>query len=252
VIDNKTGIGFFSSNREGGLGFDDVYKFTEHKKLECTQLLAGTVTDDQTGEVLANVKLQVFDENMNFVADIIADTKGQYSIKDLKCGKTYYVRAEKKEYETKEQKAVLPKQSGTTDFPFSLHKNINKIDENVDIAKILGNIIIHFDLDKSEIRPDAEVELAKIIAVMNQYPTLKVDVRSHTDSRQTKKYNEILSDKRAKSTVSWMIGKGIAADRLTGKGYGESQLLNKCSDGVDCTETEHQVNRRSEFIVIKK
>ncbi|MNR64108.1 Photosystem I chlorophyll a apoprotein [compost metagenome] len=78
---------------------------------------------------------------------------------------------------------------------------------------------------------------------------MKVDVRSHTDSRQTHKYNEKLSDRRAKSTIAWMIQDGIAKERVTGKGYGETQLVNKCADGVECSEQEHQLNRRSEFII---
>jgi outer membrane protein OmpA-like peptidoglycan-associated protein len=78
---------------------------------------------------------------------------------------------------------------------------------------------------------------------------MKLDIRSHTDSRASFKYNENLSDRRAKSTISWLIKNGVTADRLKGKGYGETQLVNKCSDDVDCTEAEHQMNRRSEFII---
>ena len=112
---------------------------------------------------------------------------------------------------------------------------------------------IYFDLDKSFIRPDAEIELQKVIAAMNQYPELKIDVRSHTDSRQTEDYNLSLSDRRAKSTVAYIIEKGgIEASRLTGQGYGEKELQNGCSDGVECTEEQHQLNRRSEFIIVKQ
>ena len=78
---------------------------------------------------------------------------------------------------------------------------------------------------------------------------MKIDIRSFTDSRGSFKYNEKLSDRRAKSTVAWLIKNKVAMDRLTSKGYGESQLVNKCSDGVKCTEAEHQANRRSEFII---
>ena len=80
---------------------------------------------------------------------------------------------------------------------------------------------------------------------------MEIDVRSHTDSRQTEIYNYILSNKRAKATIKWLVANGIDAKRLTGKGYGESQLINKCADDVLCTEAEHQANRRSEFIVMK-
>ena len=122
-----------------------------------------------------------------------------------------------------------------------------------DLSDALGIDIIYFDLDKSFIRPDAAVELAKILIVMNQNPTMKIDVRSHTDCRQTAKYNEALSDRRAKSTIAWLIKNGIAADRLTGRGYGESQLVNDCgcepTNQSNCTEEQHQKNRRSEFII---
>ena len=84
---------------------------------------------------------------------------------------------------------------------------------------------------------------------MKQNPTMKIDVRSHTDSRATQKYNQTLSDKRAKATIEYMVKSGIDASRLTGRGYGETQPVNKCKDGVDCTEEEHQQNRRSEFII---
>ena len=79
---------------------------------------------------------------------------------------------------------------------------------------------------------------------------MKVDVRSHTDSRQTSEYNRVISGRRAKATKAWLVKNGIEASRLTSKGYGEKQLVNKCSVGVDCTDAEHQANRRSEFIVI--
>jgi peptidoglycan-associated lipoprotein len=104
-------------------------------------------------------------------------------------------------------------------------------------------------LDKSNIRPDAAIDLAKILDVLNENPTMKIDIRSHTDSRASFKYNEKLSDSRAKSTMDWLVKKGVDQSRLTAKGYGETQLVNKCSDGVKCSEEEHQQNRRSEFII---
>jgi outer membrane protein OmpA-like peptidoglycan-associated protein len=112
-----------------------------------------------------------------------------------------------------------------------------------------SSFFIYFDLDKWNIRPDAALELEKILDVMKQYPTMKIDVRSHTDSRQTNKYNEKLSNRRAKSTMDWLVKNGVDQNRLIGKGYGESLLVNKCADGVKCSEEEHQANRRSEFII---
>ena len=80
---------------------------------------------------------------------------------------------------------------------------------------------------------------------------MTIDIRSHTDSRQIHKYNEQLSDKRANSTLEFIVNNGIARNRLTAKGYGETQLLNNCADNQPCSEEEHQKNRRSEFIVVK-
>ena len=109
--------------------------------------------------------------------------------------------------------------------------------------------MIYFDLDKSNIRVEAAIDLEKILDVLNQYPTMKLDIRSHTDSRASFKYNEALSDRRAKSTIKWLVKNGVAPNRLIGKGYGETQLVNHCADGVKCTEQEHQMNRRSEFVI---
>ena len=124
------------------------------------------------------------------------------------------------------------------------------IDKDVDLAKVLNIKEIYFDLDKSDIRPDAAVELAKIVEVMRENPKMKIDIRSHTDSRASDEYNLRLSERRAKATLEWMVKQGIERKRLTAKGYGETQLVNGCSNGVPCTDEEHQANRRSEFIIV--
>jgi outer membrane protein OmpA-like peptidoglycan-associated protein len=108
---------------------------------------------------------------------------------------------------------------------------------------------IYFDFDKHHIRPDAEVELAKILQAMKEYPQLTIHIESHTDSRGNDNYNSMLSERRAQSTMQWLIRKGIDSDRLSAKGYGESQLINRCANGIDCSKEEHQLNRRSVFII---
>lgn len=125
------------------------------------------------------------------------------------------------------------------------------IKEGDDLAKTFNIKEIYFDFDKSNIRPDAAVELAKVVDVMKEYPNMILEVRSHTDSRGSDSYNESLSNRRAKSTVKWIIEHGINSSRISGKGYGETQLTNKCSNGVPCSKEAHQANRRSEFIIIK-
>lgn len=249
LIDTKTRKGFLSSNREGGMGYDDIYKFLETRKLVCEQNLSGLVTDLETGEILPNTKVTLFDEKFNKLKEVVSDDKGFYDFGSVECGKVYYVRAEKEKYQTKEQRITISKQTGKTDLPIQLEKTVKPVTVGDDLAKAFGIKIIYFDLDKWNIRPDAALELEKILDVMKQYPEMKIDVRSHTDSRQTHKYNEKLSDRRAKSTIAWLVKNGVDANRLTGKGYGETQLVNRCADGVKCSEEEHQANRRSEFII---
>ncbi|KAB1154927.1 OmpA family protein, partial [Flavobacterium luteum] len=248
LIDTKTRKGFLTSNRDGGKGYDDIYKFLETRKLVCEQVLSGIVTDLETGEILANTKVTLFDDKFNTIKEVFSDDKGFYTF-EVECGKSYYIRAEKELYETKELKVTIPTSNGKTDFPIQLEKKVKPVTVGDDLAKAFGIKIIYFDLDKWNIRPDAALELEKILDVMKQYPTMKIDVRSHTDSRQTHKYNEKLSDRRAKSTMAWLVTNGVDASRLIGKGYGETLLVNKCADGVKCSEEEHQANRRSEFII---
>lgn len=249
LINSKDRNGFFTSNREGGNGYDDIYRFTELRKLTCEQMLSGIITDQETGIQLSDAKVSLFDDEFKFIKESSSDEKGRYNFEAV-CGKTYYVRAEKMAYETKEAKVSIRNRTGKTELSLELEKRIKEVGVGTDLAKTLNIPIIYFDLDKSVIRKDAAFELEKILSVMQSNPKMKIDIRSHTDSRQTNKYNEKLSDRRAKATVEWLIKNGITSDRLTGKGYGESQLVNKCDDGVKCTEEEHQVNRRSEFIIV--
>lgn len=249
LIDTKTRKGFLSSNRTGGQGYDDIYKFVETRKLICEQVLAGVVTDQETGAIIAGAKVTLLDDKFNKVKEIVSDAQGKYDFGTVECGKVYYVRGEKEFYETKEQKVTISKESGSTDLPIALEKKVKQVTVGDDLAKAFGIKIIYFDLDKWDIRPDAALELEKILDVMKQYPMMKIDVRSHTDSRQTHKYNQKLSDRRANSTIDWLVANGVEKARLTGKGYGETKLVNKCADGVTCTEEEHQANRRSEFII---
>jgi outer membrane protein OmpA-like peptidoglycan-associated protein len=109
---------------------------------------------------------------------------------------------------------------------------------------------IYFDNDKFEIKEDAEVALNKVLDLLNKYPKLIIEIGSHTDSRASDAYNLELSDKRAKASIAWFVNKGIDSSRVFGKGYGETQLVNKCSNGVECTEDEHKLNRRTEFVIV--
>jgi outer membrane protein OmpA-like peptidoglycan-associated protein/tetratricopeptide (TPR) repeat protein len=251
LIINKTSKrGFLTSNRPG-VGNDDIYKFLETREIDwdCEQSLVGIVTDANTDAILPNTKLTLFDEKFTKLRDTISGLDGRYDFGIIDCEKKYYVRAEKETYTTKEVPVIIAKESGITELPIELDSAVKAIPVGGDLADVFGINLIYFDLDKWNIRPDAAIDIAKILDVLNQYPTMKIDIRSHTDSRQTHKYNEVLSERRAKSTRDWLIKHGIAAERLTAKGYGETQLVNKCADNVECSEAEHQLNRRSQFII---
>ena len=257
LINEKTRLGFVTSNREGGVGGDDIYKFKETKKIEytCEQLLAGIVTDKETGLPLANTKVTLSDGNYKMLEEVVTDGEGKFYMGAVDCQSKYYIKTEKKDYTTVETPTVTANESGKTFVPIELEKPVKVVKVNDDLFKAFGIKIIYFDLDKSFIRADAAVELAKILDVLEQNPTMEIDVRSHTDCRQTAKYNMSLSDRRAKSTIAWLVEKGINKSRLTGRGYGESQLVNNCAceptNESNCTEEQHQANRRSEFIITK-
>ena len=248
LMDNKTRSGFFTSNRDGGKGNDDIYKFSEIRKISCDQLLSGIITDLKTNEIITDSEIILQDSRFNILDTVISDSFGNYSF-NVKCNEKYYLKAKKKDYATAEVPVSISNVNGKTDQPIKLGKKVKTVSKDDDIAIALGIKMIYFDLNKSAIRSDAALELEKILDVMTANPSMTIDVRSHTDSRQTSQYNIILSSKRAKSTVDWLIKKGIKANKLTSKGYGESKLVEPCPDLVECTEEQHQLNRRSEFII---
>jgi outer membrane protein OmpA-like peptidoglycan-associated protein/tetratricopeptide (TPR) repeat protein len=247
-IDTTSRKGFFTSNKDGGKGFDDIYKFLELKKIKCEHVLYGVVTDLSTSAGLANANIVLLDEQYNKIQTQQADAQGKYSF-NVECDKIYFVRAQYPEFTTTEVKAETKKENEKTYVPIALESSKCKVAIGDDLGKCFNIKMIYFDLDKSTIKQAATFDLEKILDVLEQNPTMKLDIRSHTDSRQTFKYNEALSDRRAKATIDWLISKGISPIRLTGKGYGETQLVNNCADGVSCSEEEHQLNRRSEFII---
>ncbi|MDH7444063.1 OmpA family protein [Aquimarina sp. 2201CG14-23] len=257
VLDESTKIGYFASNRNGGKGNDDIYRFKQTDELitKCNQYVTGVITDAATRDILANTEVILMDSSNQELQRVISDDNGIYKF-ELECEASYVVRGTKKTYSPTE--AVL----ATNYIPEYSHKlplqlgkgglDSNELKPGDDLAKILRLQIIYFNLDKSFIRSDAEIELQKIIATLKQNPNLKIDVRSHTDSRAEDNYNMYLSERRAQSTIKYIVEKGgIDRSRVSGRGYGETALVNKCENGIDCSEEEHQQNRRSEFILVQ-
>ena len=251
VFNSDSKIGFLTSNRPGGKGKDDIYSFHEDKPLlfSCQKNIKGIVKDAKTKAIIANAKVILSDKVMKEVGKDQSKTDGTFTFEKVNCNDShYYLRGEKEKYETAEVNVTVGKDEVV--YEILLNPREVAIKKGMDLAKVFEIKEIKFDYNKANIRPDAAVELTKIVEVMREYPKMKIDIRSHTDSRGADSYNLKLSDRRAKATLEWIVKQGIDKKRLKAKGYGETRLVNGCSNGVPCTEEEHQENRRSEFIVV--
>ena len=257
--------GFVCSNREKGKGDDDIYSFVVDPTISCDQLVAGVVRNKKTNELIPFAKVTLYDQSGKEVQSVLVGEDAAFSFQ-LDCKTRYLVRGEKITYSFDEKGFTTPKTDVTLNLELGLDlgltlsltpevpeepKIIFKVGD--DIRNILGINIIYFDLNKDFIRsPDATAELQKVILFMKTYPNVHIDVRSHTDARSSDAYNLDLSKRRNRSTIDYIVNiGGIDRNRLTGDGYGETQLVNRCKDGVKCSEAEHDLNRRSEFIITK-
>ena len=240
-LNDKKGAGFFSSNREGGVGNDDIYSFVTFK---CQQIVAGVVRDLKTKEPLADAVVQKIDKNGKIVEEFTTGPDGVYRF-EVDCNETYTILALKPDYRSDMEELK------TTDENDFEHKVDLDLEPLIQDDLIVINPIF-FDFDKWNIRTDAKYELENIVDVLRQHPNMVIKIESHTDSRGSDRYNEKLSDRRAKSTRDYILSRGIAKERIESAiGYGEYQLLNECADRVKCSEAQHQENRRSYFYIVR-
>ncbi len=245
-IDETGKKGFFSSNRKGGKGDDDIYSFVVQET--CLQTIRGVVRDKNTNLPLPEVSVSLVNLDGEVVRQTTSDANGIYKFEKMLCGEKYTVRGTKTDYKPDAKDDVK-----TTLVNLGVIKvNLNLVPLIIDNQIVINPI--YFNFDKSDIREDAQYELENIVTVMNDNPEMVIKIESHTDSRATKAYNRALSDRRAKSTRKYLISRGIAPKRIESAiGYGEDRLLNHCDDAHinKCTEEEHQLNRRSYFIIVK-
>ena len=233
VINSATGLGYFSSNREGGLGSDDIYAFEQTAGLikECHQSLAGEVRDNDTQNVLADANVVLVDADNNVLEQTKSDREGKFSFDVIECSAAYSIRANKEGFGNAEKSFTTTGEYDAVSkktIYLAPEKEVDIMEVGQDLGVLLNLNPIYFDLSKSFIRADAAIELQKVIAAMRENPTLRIDVRSHTDSRSSDAYNLKLSEARAQSTVDFIVATGIDRARVTGRGYGESQLKNRC------------------------
>ncbi|NNL15405.1 MAG: OmpA family protein [Flavobacteriaceae bacterium] len=253
IIDDETANGYFTSNRDGGVGSDDIYKLIQIKPIEipCEFELNGIVTNKKTGDFIPNASIVINNIASESIKELKSDANGEFSLV-LDCNVESYIAIGTKESFTQDTESfTIDKEKSLVRINLELEPKTELIAVGRDLSKDLNINPIYFDFDKSFIRADARVELEKVIDYMNEYPSIKIDVRSHTDSRAPDDYNIALSQRRNKSTRAYLVKKGISPSRLSGRGYGETQLVNKCRNDVKCSKEQHQLNRRSEFIVIE-
>jgi outer membrane protein OmpA-like peptidoglycan-associated protein len=238
--------GIFSSNRPGGLGNDDLYLFRRlpEVKIVPNYYLSGYVKDKITLKPINNATVFFLDQEKNQALILKTDSNGFYKTQ-ITPGKSYTVKAMQIGY-------IADCYLFTPDTISKVVERFAPRDLLLDMLRknrtfVLENI--YYDLDKYYIRPDAQPALNKLVVIMKENP-VNIELGSHCDSRASDAYNMILSQNRAESAVHYIVSKGINPARITAKGYGESQLVNKCKNGVPCTEEEHQMNRRTEFKVI--
>lgn len=263
--------GYFSSNRVGGKGDDDIYYFesTGTEDRWWSNEITITESSEPAKVALYHLRTQIVNARNKPIAKAkvgikrngeiqpvqYSNAEGYLDIIDLNPADQISFNASKEKYLTKRSeflmdgreipKQLLKKELTDTTFDHKITLGLAEVGE--ELGALFDVNPIYYDLDKSNIRPDAAAELDKIVQVLKDNPGVSIELGSHTDARASASYNLKLSQRRAESAVKYIIEHGIEASRIKAKGYGETQLINGCSDGVDCSEEAHQENRRTEF-----
>ena len=268
--------GYLSSNRPGGKGDDDIYYFkssgaedrwwsSDPAPMVDTTVQAKIVNYtlqvkviDAAGKALEGVKVSIRKNGQSLEAEK-SNSKGLLEMIPLEENDELAFKLEKEDYLTARSsfsmegkeipKSLLKKE--VTDTTYVVQIQMDRPEIGKEISKLFEVNSIYYDLDKADIRPDAAEELDKIVQFLSDNPQMNLELGAHTDARASGAYNLKLSQRRAESAVKYIIQRGISNDRIQPRGYGETQLINECADGVDCPEDMHQQNRRTEFKIIK-
>lgn len=261
IVDDNTNKGYFSSDRAGGSGDDDIYSVEFLKGLNAGKKII-IVAKDIENRILPGTYLNLFNnkgqliDTMTTKASIpyfaFVDSDNNFKVTGTKLN--YNLGS--KEFDTYGKNFEVNVDVILTLLPKKEEIIAKMIVVGADLGKILELKPIYFDVNKYNIRPDAEIELDKIVKIMSEYPNMIIELGSHTDCRNSKASNLKLSNKRAKASAAY-VQRGITSEgRVFGKGYGETKLVNNCACEKKviskCNEEEHQLNRRTEFIILKK
>jgi len=251
IVNEETQKGFFASNRKGGKGDDDIYSFKRLIPEEVNEnTIAGVVTALVTGDTMPEALIVLMDENNRKLKEVVAGEDGSFVFEDLESNTKYIIKTIVGEHFEDEQ-TIITNDNELVNIDITM-KKLKELIAIEDGIKKLKTDMIYFDFDRSYIRNDASKELDKLVEVMTEYKDMVIKIESHTDSRGKRTYNKYLSDKRAKSSRDYLISRGISPERIESAiGYGEERLLNECDGSERCNSEKHQLNRRSEFIIVK-
>lgn len=254
ILARDSASGLFSSNRPGGEGSDDIYSFRKiritPKVIPTPQKIAnfvsGYVKDKTTKDPIPGATVFLVEEGMGRALVIKTNDNGYFKT-PVKKGKFYTVKAIQTGYI--EDCFLFGFDTLNRQNDLSLPRDL--LLDKLEVNKTFRLENIYYDFDKWNIRKDAEPSLDNLVRLMKENP-INIELGSHTDCRGTVGYNQVLSQKRAESAVRYIVQKGIGFNRITAKGFGKSQLINKCNcaKNVQCSEGEHQLNRRTEFRIL--
>lgn len=260
IVDSSLDKGYFSSNRTGGKNGDDIYAVDILNGFDIGKKIKG-IAKDKNGKLIPETFITLLDDKNNVVDTATTKADGAYVFL-ADANKTYKLTGVKDSYTdgSSPVNTAVPAYIITADVVLQDEEKEVTIVKAAPVGADLGALLvlnsIYFDLNQSNIRPDAETELLKIVKTMNANPTMVVEISAYTDCRESDTYNQALSERRSAATVEFIKARITKPERISGKGFGESNLVNDCPcDGTevsDCSEAQHQKNRRTEFRIVKK
>lgn len=248
IVDEENGTGYFSSNRNGGMGDDDIYRFEQEKNY----YVHGFVKNMNTSELLPETLVTLFDGNNNVINEMIVGDDAAYYF-EIEKNKNYKIKGSKKLFNPSEIKFSTNEKGNVNKDILLLLESYDDAERAIVTDKDKTQIKInpiYFDFDKSNVRPDAAIELKNVIAIMKKYPAMIVEIGAHADYRGSDSYNLILSEKRAKSVLDYLVNQGISENNIRSVGYGETMPINECTKENICTEEGYSLNRRCEFLIL--
>jgi peptidoglycan-associated lipoprotein len=248
VVDEKKNLGYFSSNRNVG---DALYSFTRKENQE-RYVVEGDVRDKNTQNLLPGTLVSLYDENNILIGQMVVGGEADY-VFATEPNKKYRIEA-MRDFYIPHSEEFMTNEDGKLRYTIELFMECYDDAEEIITKRQDGKVQIvleniYFDLNKSNIKPDAERILNVLVDLLKKYPEMEIEIGAHTDSRASDYYNILLSNRRAASTLEYLVSNGIKRKRLRSKGFGETVPLVRC--GAACTEQEHSINRRCEFIILK-